>query len=263
MMTVNELYKLEDSDCEILYRMDSGELSVEVRQHQELRWLHINGVSIQSVYSIDSPVVIFNPVTAFMLCATSFTTEPKDILNIGLGGASIERYLLESLPDTAVHSVESSELIIHIAREFFELPYDYPVFNLSADDFIDNIEHKYDLILCDIFENELHPDCLLESQFYEHLCRILTVDGTFTINLLSDNEEELIEILKAIRMHFPHTFLVKIEAHNNVVVFARKNHISVDTDAIQSSFQQFLSSPFIQAFPFQWELHSLPDKPHA
>jgi len=218
MTIIEEIYDLEDHESQVLFSAGNA----EVRQYRHYRWLNIDGYLIQSVMDLDQPGKLMNPVNIYMLAVLYFIENPVRVLNLGFGGGVFERFFIEHYANITLHSVENNETIIHLAREYFGIEPDYPVYLQSAEKFVAGNDAKYNLILCDIFSQEDHPVCLYSESFYSDCQGCLDDDGIIVLNLVCESEKDLLKILLQLRKVFRYGCLLEIPEHQNIIVFASK-----------------------------------------
>lgn len=226
MSDLNAIYELTPEDSDLLFSNHINEQHIEIHEYNKLRWLRIDGSYVQSVMHIDRPDHLISPINRAMCLALIFPEQNKNLLNIGFGGGAFERCFLSKLPDMNIDSVESNEIVIHLARDYFHIAADYPVYHSQADSYLKEVDETYDLILCDIFDEEVHPECLYQEQFYVNAARNLAMDGVLSLNLTPDDEKDMIRLLKTLRKVFPYTNLLTFKEHKNIIVFAYKQKIT-------------------------------------
>ncbi|MDX1518945.1 MAG: hypothetical protein R3318_02400 [Gammaproteobacteria bacterium] len=227
MSIIEDIYSLDEDRTQLLYRGENA----EIRQFHQYRWLNLDGDLIQSIMDLEQPARLLNPVNIYMLTALAFTTNLSSVLNLGFGGGVFERFFRHYCPEIQLHSVESNETVIHLAREFFDIDPDYPVYLQPAEKFVSEVDAAYGLILCDIFSQEHHPDCLYHDAFYRDCQRCLDEDGLMVVNLVTDTEEKLLEVLLPLRKSFAYSCLLEIPHHNNILVFSCRHDFLKRFDA--------------------------------
>ncbi|MCH7696215.1 MAG: hypothetical protein IIB73_07965 [Proteobacteria bacterium] len=220
---LDKIYKLSPQDSRLLYTEDSDIQFIQIRQYENLRWLHSGGEAVQAMMDVDSPYQPIFPINIAMLSALLFYQQPTKLLNLGFGIGCFERFFNACMPDTLITSVESNETIIGLAREYFFIPDEYPVINEKADHFLSHNNVIYSIILCDIFEGEKHPLCLTDNQFYGKAFRSLEEEGVLVVNLLLATELELIAVLLEVRKHFEWVLLLQIPNFGNMILIALKD----------------------------------------
>jgi spermidine synthase len=100
------------------------------------------------------------------------------------------------------------------------VPADWPVVIERAEHFVARSTEGFDVVLCDIFAGEAHPDCLFDSYFYADLAARLGHDGVLALNLSPQEDGEVAAILAALRQSIDWVMLAPIAGHGNVVVLA-------------------------------------------
>jgi spermidine synthase len=112
---------------------------------------------------------------------------PRKVLIIGLGAASITKFLYRNFPLSKLTVVEIEPRVVAAARQFFKLPDDPKRLNIVIADgaqFIAENDKTYDLILLDGFDENARPGELDSLPFYQ-MCRArLNDNGILAVNLL-------------------------------------------------------------------------------
>ena len=220
MSVLEEIHSLKPEQTQLLHAEVIDGQSLEVRQYEQYRWMNIGGQCIQSLVDVDLPDQFMLPNIQAMLGALLFCPHPEHVLNLGFGGGSIERFFMSKLPELDLTSVDSNESVIHLTKKYFSVPEDYVVVMDSAEHYLSLVNDKFDIIFCDIFFAERHPDCLYEDEFYANTFNALKDQGVLALNLLPLSEQEIIEILIQIRNHFKSVLLLETPNHANIILFA-------------------------------------------
>ena len=214
-------------DGTVIYHDSKDGVTIEVREQGRFRWMHFGSHAIQSILDKHSPSIPRHPYNIAMLAALLFVQRPQNILNLGVGGGSIERFFYGFYPDTRVTSVELSSHVTAVAREYFFIDKDHPVIEDSAEHFIRSDQGVYDIVFCDIFFMDEHPLALNNADYYEALSQRLNDNGILVLNLLPKSESELLIILRALREALPWGYLFELTDHKNILVFCFKQRPSV------------------------------------
>ncbi len=205
------------------------------------RWLLNGGSSVQSLMAVDSPTTLLLPNHVAMLFSLLLVDSVDSILSLGMGAGSFERFLHKQYPNSSIVSVEPDQDIIRFAREFFGIPTSVQVASSSAEEFVCKTKQQFDLVLCDIFEREIHPACLTSRSFYQDIKSIVGPDGVLALNTTPDSQKEMLDILQSLRDSFSVVYLATIHSRGNVVVIA-KNGVAEPTDVIRSRADVFLDN---------------------
>jgi spermidine synthase len=113
---------------------------------------------------------------------------PRKILLIGLGAASLLKFLYRNLPLAHLTVVEIEPRVVAAARQFFKLPEDSKRINLVLDDganYVLNHDKQYDLILVDGFDENGRAGVLDTVPFYQTCRSRLSDNGVLAVNLLA------------------------------------------------------------------------------
>jgi len=188
-----------------------------VKETEQLRWFEYGGFSTQSVMNKHQPTQILTPVSRSLLLFLLFKQAPLSILNLGLGGAALERALV-TIPNLTLSAVEASPTIIDMATSYFNLPEQVKVFCQKAEQYIDQTTEVYDVVICDLFIGEKSPDFLFCDDFYEQVASITCDQAVLMINIQADTNLQLFNALSAIKKQFPHIALVEFTDYSNIVL---------------------------------------------
>lgn len=219
-MSLEKIVDLKADESELLYSAEIDNQSIEVRQWQQYRWLHLGDSSMQTLMLLDAVDRIVLENVQALLFGLIFYPSAKRLLNLGLGGASLERYLDLRRPEIKIRSVESNEKIIKLAKDYFHLPEHIEVIHDSADVFLSTHNEIYDIILCDIFVADMQASCLYDNDFYANISKCLDKSGVLAMNILPESEDDVIKILLPIKNYFDHIYLLEFPDYTNAIIFA-------------------------------------------
>ncbi len=220
MTLLEKIYDLLPEQSQVLRSEIVDDLLIEVREFENYRWLQIGGDSIQGLMDVSSPSQILLPNIQALMATLLFCPEPKQLLNLGFGCGSIERFCIERFSDLEITSLETSESVIKLAKEFFFIGEGCQIINTSAEVFFANESKTYDIILCDIFNDEEHPACLYDDSFYNNLVNCLEDNGVLAINLLPESEDDVLDILLPMKNYFDNISLLEVPNHFNAILYA-------------------------------------------
>ncbi len=112
---------------------------------------------------------------------------PRKVLLIGLGAASLTKFLYRHYPLAQLTVVEIEPSVVAAARQFFKLPHDPMRLKIVIADgveFVANSDQTYDLILVDGFDENARTGALDTATFYQAVRAQLSDDGIMAVNLL-------------------------------------------------------------------------------
>lgn len=239
MPLLEKIYDLPPEQSQVLHSEVADGQLIEVRQYEHYRWLQIGGDSLQGLIDMDSPNQLLFPNMSALMLTLLVCPEPQRLLNLGFGSGSVERFLNANVSDLAITSVEPNPHVVKLAKTFFFIEDDVAVINTSAEVFLSKAESTYDIIFCDIFNNDTHPACLYDEQFYADLHRCLNKEGMVAMNLLPESEEDILDILLQMKHYFSQIALLEVPNHFNAILYA-SNFPLPETESLEAAAEKLL-----------------------
>lgn len=165
-------------------------LSIDIREEAGVRYLHFGSDWIQGAMRIARPWNLELDYTKEMMASVLLRDQshfPRKVLLIGLGAASLTKFLYRHYPLAKLTVVEIEPGVIAAARQFFKLPEDPLRLKMVVGDgaeFVLNSTQTYDLILVDGFDEDARAGALDTAPFYQAVRAHLTQQGIMAVNLL-------------------------------------------------------------------------------
>ena len=163
---------------------------IDISEEAGIRYLHFGSLWIQGAMRIARPWHLELDYTREMMASLLMRDEsnfPRKVLLIGLGAASLTKFLYRNFPLAKLTVVEIEPRVVAAARQFFKLPDDPKRLRIVIADgsqFIAENDNNYDLILVDGFDEDARPGELDTLPFYQ-MCRArLNERGILAVNLL-------------------------------------------------------------------------------
>jgi len=119
---------------------------------------------------------------------------PRKVLLIGLGAASLTKFLYRYRPESHLTIVEIEPAVVSVAQHYFKLPEDDKRIHLVVGDgaeFVLGTDKKFDLILVDGFDEDAHPGQLNTQPFYQACRSCLSDQGLLAVNLIDMQHGEM------------------------------------------------------------------------
>lgn len=166
-------------------------MSIDISEEAGVRYLHFGSDWIQGAMRIARPWALELDYTREMMAALLLRPEqnwPRKVLQVGLGAASVTKFLYRHRPDCKITVVEIDPGVVPMAYQFFKLPDDPQRIRIEiADgaDFVIGSKAKYDLIIVDGFDSRARAGRLDSLPFYLDCKSRLTREGLLVVNLLS------------------------------------------------------------------------------
>lgn len=169
--------------------------AVNIREESGVRTLHLGTEWIQGAMRIARPWSLELEYTRDMMVSLLLRADarfPLRVLLIGLGAASLTKFLYRHFPLARLTVVEINAEVVAVARQFFKLPEDPRRLNIvigDGADFVTGTDRQYDLILVDGFDGRARSGLLNTLSFYEQ-CRLRLSDhGIAAVNLLGRSRD--------------------------------------------------------------------------
>jgi len=229
-----------------------------------LRYLHFHLDNVQSVMRLDDPDALCLAYTRKMMAFLLFNSEPRRILQLGLGGGSLAKYCYRFLPDAAITVLEIDPDVLAL-REEFRVPLDDQRFRIVQGNGVEYIAGRGardDVILVDACDRDGLSPTLSAPDLYANLRRRLTLSGVLVVNICGD-EPEVESHLARIRGVFGQRLItLPAKEDGNLIVLGFRMEPRVWDGAELDVHARELQERFGLAFPryvrqMQYELRGL------
>ena len=177
--------------------------------------------SIQSEMNLSNHYELSLSYARHIMAALPLVEKPGRILIVGLGGASMQRYLHRLLPDARIETAELDPAVLEIASSYFFFKEDarQAVHLGDGRNFIENSQSKYDIIFLDAFSATAIPYSLSTREFLVAVRDRLAPGGIVCANLW-DAAPEYRDILRTYADVFTELHLLKCADSGNVILVA-------------------------------------------
>ncbi|WP_085300623.1 spermidine synthase [Cognaticolwellia mytili] len=215
------------SQYKLVY-LSNDDSQISILENKYYRWLMFDDV-IQSIMHLRQPKKLTLPHQYAALMPLLFF-KPKQVIELGLGGGNISRFLTALNSDIEVVSVELSSQVIRCFDDFFNPSQrNTSIENEAALTWLQNkerVERKSaDWLICDVYQH--HADSFQNRvKLLTALVDNLAEDGCLTINLpdLDDHEINLcLTILKQLQDSHQIIYF-HIPRYLNIVIHLLPNH---------------------------------------
>ena len=165
---------------------------IEIRETRGVRTLHFGSDWVQGAMRINRPneleLAYTREMMAGLLLSPNWPVLPKRILQIGLGAASLTRFIYANLPEAQQTVVELEPVVVGAAQQGFKLPALGDRLQIEIAEgaaWMASSSAAYDLILIDGFDAEGETGALESLPFYQHCRARLAEGGLLVCNFLS------------------------------------------------------------------------------
>ncbi len=183
-------------DGEVIHSARDEFGPVEIVDESTSRTMHFGSRARQTTMLLRDPVELALVYTRCMLSGLLFTSPPRSVLILGLGGGALARFCRQHWPQCRIAAVEKRALVVELAREYFALPSDdrFAVEVAAAEEFLDGEDRgEYDWILVDIHDRDGMAPALGQPGFFARCRARLSGQGVLAANLWTGDREPLLE----------------------------------------------------------------------
>jgi spermidine synthase len=198
------------------------------------RCLHFSrSRGIQSSMILAEPDQLDLRYSKSTIAALALHPAPKDVLLVGLGGASIPKFIQKQFPDIKLDIVEIDADVVKVCQNFFEFKGtpNTRVIVMDGRMYLKRAPKKYDVILLDAYATDRIPFHLTTQEFVQLAKACLKPGGLVASNLWEQavNRFYLAE-LRTYQATFPQVYLCKSGDSGNFIVFGTLDEKEVTKD---------------------------------
>jgi len=208
----------------LLYEKTSPYNKIVVTEDENgLRTLSFGDDVRQSVAKPGDPDHIELPYARAMPIGLAVVEEPKRILIVGLGGATIPNFLHKHYPRTMIDVVDIDPDVVVVAKKFFGFKEDPTIRAHVADGrkFIEQSRDRYDIIFLDAYGHDNIPYHLATREFLQAARRALTPKGIVVGNVWSNTSNPLYDaMVRTYQDVFRDLYVVDVQGAGNRILIA-------------------------------------------
>ncbi|ENO84660.1 spermine synthase [Thauera linaloolentis] len=167
---------------------------IDISEEAGVRYLHFGSDWVQGAMRIRKPNALELAYTREMMAglllrdglADDAGRWPKKVLIIGLGAASLAKFVYHHCPQARIKVVEIAPTVIAAARQFFKLPEEDARFSIHVGcgaQYVLEKDGSYDYVLLDGFDRNARAGVLDTLPFYQALRSRLSAQGLVAVNL--------------------------------------------------------------------------------
>ncbi|MEO8344348.1 MAG: fused MFS/spermidine synthase [Betaproteobacteria bacterium] len=148
--------------------------------------MHFGTDWVQGAMRLSKPSRLVLVYTQAMLSFLLFRPEPRNVLLVGLGSASLVRWFRHHMPDAHLTVVEINRDVIQVAHQFFKLPPDDDRLDVQVGDgysYMHQPGPPFDTILVDGYDHRARPGKLESLEFYRACRNRLAPQGVLVANV--------------------------------------------------------------------------------
>ncbi len=152
--------------------------------------------------------------------------EALDVLILGMGTGTFATQCDRYYENMNMEGVEIDQRITDLAREYFHLSEDIPVYTYDGRAYLNAIDKKYDVIMVDAYQDITIPFQMSSIEFFDLVKEHLNPDGVMVVNMNMRGEEEgsINQYLSDTICHsFDYVYTVDVRSSSNRELFATNN----------------------------------------
>lgn len=196
--------------------------AISISENDYYRWIAFDDV-IQSVMHKRKPWKLTLPHQTAILLPLLFS-KPENIIELGLGGGNIARYLAHLSSDISFTSVECNKTVIESFTKYFNpeeakinIIHNRAEVWLSDKALSGQITEDIDWLICDVYQQQL-TDFKETIKLLEVFMSSLTDGSCLSINLPDSSDQEVNLCL---------TILQQLQTHHRIVYFHVPNYLNI------------------------------------
>jgi len=213
--------------------------SIRINEEAGVRFLQFGAHWIQGAMRINRPWSLELEYTRdmmFPLLLRQQAAWPRSVLSIGLGAASLTKFVHRHVPAARLEVVEINPEVVMTAWQFFALPQESRRLRIEIGDGYDYVakaRKRYDLILVDGFDAKVRAGDLDSPAFYRRCRARLTPGGMMATNLVSRRGRPTASIDRVRRAFDDRVLALPPNEANTIAIASVGRKILVGRDALR------------------------------
>ena len=166
-------------------------MAITISEERGVRYLHFATPWIPGAMRIARPYALELEYTRDLMLPLVLRGDPdwpRSVLQVGLGAASVTKFLYRFRPRSYITVVETLEEVCVAAYQYFRMPDDPERVRVEMGDaraYVERSRERFDFIVVDGFDEMGRAGKLDSEPFYRHCRDRLTASGMVAVNLLT------------------------------------------------------------------------------
>lgn len=199
-------------------------MQCHIENKDGIRYLRSGESATQSAIDLKQPHKIILQNLEYAMGCLMFLPKPQSILILGVAGGSLIHFFRHYLPDAHITGVDYDAELITLMHDQFLLPQadSHLTYEIAdAQSWVENCTAKYDLIIVDLFDEQLMPHWISDKKFMLGLNKLLNRKGCISWNTLIDNEDSFNQFYNNLRNVFQQrTLCLETEDYENILAYS-------------------------------------------
>ena len=203
---------------------------LQVREDDKRTYLSTNVLfGVQSVYEKDGKLtgMYYDYAMAAPYMAGVKEKGGLDMLILGMGTGTYATQCNRFFDGVRVEGVEIDEDITRLAREYFHLSEEIPVYTYDGRAYLNAVEKMYDVIMVDAYQDITIPFQMSSVEFFTMVRNHLNPGGVMVVNMNMRGQSEkqgiTYALAQTISSVFPTCYQVNVQGTSNREFFASEN----------------------------------------
>jgi len=219
---------------------------VTIAEYLGVRTLHLSSDAIQGAMRLAVPDQIELEYVQQMMMWLLFKPEPRHVVQLGLGAASLTKFCYRNFPRAKVTAIDLNPHVIAACYQHFKLPENdqrLNVMEMNALDYVCHPRHHgiADVLQVDLYDAAAEAPALSSPEFYQACADTLDETGMLTVNLFGnpDNYKSNCDAnIAAMEAAFDAVVWLPLVHDANTVALAFKQAPAVDFEDLYQRAQE-------------------------
>jgi spermidine synthase len=229
--------------------------SIRINEEAGVRYLQFGAHWIQGAMRINRPWSLELEYTRdmmFPLLRRPGTAWPRSVLLIGLGAASLTKFVYRHVPAARLEVVEIDPEVVMTAWQFFALPQESRRLRIEIGDGYEHVtktRKRYDLVLVDGFDAKVRAGDLDSPAFYRNCRARLNPGGMMATNLVSRRGRPTASIDRIRRAFDDRVLALPPNEANTVAIASAGGSILVGKDELRDRARKLRTRTGLNLLP--------------
>jgi spermidine synthase len=235
--------------------------SIRINEEAGVRFLQFGAHWIQGAMRINRPWSLELEYTRDMMFPLVLRPEaawPRSVLLIGLGAASLTKFVYRHVPAARLEVVEIDPEVVMTAWQFFALPQESRRLRIEIGDgyeYVAKTRKRYDLVLVDGFDAKVRAGDLDSPVFYRHCHARLNPGGMMATNLVSRRGRPMASIDRIRRAFDDRVLALPPNEANTIAIASIGGKILVGKDELRERARKLRKRAGLNLLPTIARLH--------
>jgi spermidine synthase len=226
--------------------------NIAVVDEDDVRTLYFDD-TMESRMEVKNPFAGAFEYTDYFQTIWLWKPDIKNILMLGLGGASTQKAMAHYHPEVTMETAEIDPMVADVAQKYFAytLGDRQKLDVLDGRQFLTHTKNKYDAILMDAYTQGRYgasiPYELVTREFFQLAKNHLAPDGVLAYNVITvlqgyNTSDIVASIFRTLKEIFPQVYVFQAQTSLNVVMVATLKKDATTLDALKK-----IATPLVDA----------------